>query len=338
MRIDLVSADVFVTPPPAYGGLEIVVANLATALTMIGHDVTLWAKAGSPPGPYRLETFEHVGDILDDRSKLGRLLESDVVHCHDWLGVGWELARRYPDRRFVATWHGPSIGPGTHWRRPPENLTVCGVSHTHAFNLSCELGVPVVGVPNGIHIEDYPAAEDSDGYLLSLNRLDPVKGHHRAIEVALHLDMRLVIAGPEWGVPDVDYVRGILRRCDGDQIRYEGSVGLERKVDLLRNAGALLWLGDFAEPFGLGMTEANACGTPVVALDRGAVREVLGHHPDPIDMPPYADGGYIAPRPQDIPSLTMEATLEHLRRYRLNAERYTDQIMAECYLEVYRRA
>ena len=323
MNIALVAPTVFTVPPRAYGGSEIVIANLAARLCDLGHTVTLYAKEGSRPDPrVRLVEIAAEADAFTDA-----LLEHDAIHFHGWdAATFWAFAEAHPDRRFVQTWHGPSMG----YTAPPPNVTVCGVSHWHAWSLSAELGVECVGVPNGIHLDDYPLYEGKrEPFLLSLNRLDPAKGIHRAIAVAKAAGMRLRIAGPEWGVPDPGYVRTILSRCDGESVIYEGNLGLEDKVHLLQRATAVLWLGGWEEPFGLGVVEANACGTPVLALNRGACMEVLAG----------GGGGFFDPCNGDDGAEAAEvAQIFSSRTCRRNAERFTDAIMAARYCEVYARA
>lgn len=324
MNIALVAPIIFPVPSPAYGGVEAVLANLAARLCDLGHTVTLYAKKGSKPDPRaRVVEIEAEADAFTED-----LLAADVVHMHGWDAPAfWAFAEANPDRRFVQTWHGPSMG----YTAPPANVTVCGVSHWHAWSMSAELGVECVGVPNGIHLADYPLYEGPrERFLLSLNRLDPAKGIHRAIAVAKTADMQLRIAGPEHGVPDPGYVQAILSRCDGERVVYEGNLGLEDKVHLLQRATAVLWLGGWEEPFGLGIVEANACGTPVLALARGALPEVLrGGGKALLEIDHKEDAGrFLA-----LPSFYCRPL-----ECRANAERFTDTIMAQRYEEVYARA
>src|SRR5207248_10543986 len=74
---------------------------------------------------------------------------------------------------------------------------------------------------------------------------------------------------------DEYYREKIVPFVDGDRVIYAGEVGHEQKVALLGGARALLYPVQAGEPFGLVLAEAMACGTPVAALDRGAVREVI---------------------------------------------------------------
>lgn len=323
MRIALVSSDVFPTPPESYGGLEIVVANLASRLCDLGHDVTLYALPGSRPD-HRVRTVP-----LDDTPTFGPgLLEHDVIHYHGWHADRlWALASAHPQRAFVQTWHGPSMGLAA----PPPNVVVCGVSRWHGAALAAELGASARGVPNGVRLADYPLYRGQrDDYLVSLNRLDPAKGIDRAIRLAREVGMPLRIAGPESGVPSEEYVRAVLTRCDGRDVVWEGSLTLGEKVPLLQRARALLWLGGWEEPFGLGIVEANACGTPVLGLARGAVPEILaaggGRVVDTLgaDLHAAHPAWFWHPDARSTPD-----------RCRENAERFSDLAMAEAYLRVY---
>ena len=114
-------------------------------------------------------------------------------------------------------------------------------------------------------------SERPDDYLLFLGRFTEGKGVLQAIEIARRFGMRLLLAAA-----DNDYYRdAVASQVDGTQIVYAGEADYAEKVALLGGARALLYPVQTREPFGLVLAEAMACGTPVAALDRGAVREVV---------------------------------------------------------------
>ncbi|MET0325328.1 MAG: glycosyltransferase, partial [Ilumatobacteraceae bacterium] len=104
-------------------------------------------------------------------------------------------------------------------------------------------------------------------------RIHPDKGTARAIDVAARAGRRLVIAGI---VQDERYFRDEVEpHVDGDRVRYVGPVGGDERAGVLAEAHALLHLIGFDEPFGYSVVEAMACGTPVIAHDRGSMAELV---------------------------------------------------------------
>jgi len=93
----------------------------------------------------------------------------------------------------------------------------------------------------------------------------------QAIDVARRVGIRLLLAA----AADPYYHEHVAPHVDGRHIVYVGEANFDAKVELYGGARALLYPVQAGEPFGLVLAEAMACGTPVAALDRGAVREVV---------------------------------------------------------------
>ncbi|MBC7687743.1 MAG: glycosyltransferase, partial [Aquabacterium sp.] len=108
-------------------------------------------------------------------------------------------------------------------------------------------------------------------------RIEKVKGCHTAIEVARATNNKLIIAGNISPLKDeaIYFKTEIEPFIDGVQIKYIGPVNDEQKNELLGKCKALLFPIEWEEPFGIVMIEAMACGTPVIAYNRGAVDEVI---------------------------------------------------------------
>jgi glycosyltransferase involved in cell wall biosynthesis len=154
------------------------------------------------------------------------------------------------------------------WSRYPEAGFVA-ISDEQARLLA---GVTVVGtVLHGIDTDRFTFRAEPDDYLLFLGRFTEGKGVLQAIEVARRTGIRLIMAAAD----EAYYREKVAPLVDGTHIVYYGEADFDEKVKLYGGARALLYPIQAREPFGLVLAEAMACGTPVAALDRGAVREVV---------------------------------------------------------------
>jgi len=131
-------------------------------------------------------------------------------------------------------------------------------------------------VYHGIDIDSFSFREHLKGdYLLFFGRIHPDKGTKEAIEIAKEAGRRLIIAGI---VQDQDYFDCCVKPCLNEPgVEFIGSVGPDRRDEVLGNALALLHPIHFAEPFGLSVVESMACGTPVIAFNKGSMPELIEH-------------------------------------------------------------
>jgi glycosyltransferase involved in cell wall biosynthesis len=270
-------------PPKGYGGIEWIVSLLADGLVESGHDVTLFASGDSETKAKLEFVFEEapgsasINDITLDATHTmfamrGVAERFDVVHVHSpFSALAAAVETGVP---AVHTLHG-SFNP--EMRRLYDQVVdrAWFVAISQAQRRFHE-GLRYAGVVyNGIDLDQYPYRAEKQDYLLFLGRAAPEKGWLRAIETAKLSGMRLIsavkIAHP---TEEEEWERRIKPALpDGSEVL--GEIPREVKAGLVANARAVLFPIDWDEPFGLVMTEAMACGTPVIATPRGSVPEVI---------------------------------------------------------------
>jgi glycosyltransferase involved in cell wall biosynthesis len=306
LKIAIVAPPWLPVPPERYGGVEWVVSLLADRLAELGHDVTLYACGGSitqaklvttsddaniarfgqllPELEHALLAYRDAGryDVISDHSgmvaaAMADLVERPVVHTvhsplTDEPGRLYRLiAERNPRLRFIST--------SLKQREPAEDLPW------------------IANCPSALDLDAYPFADRRGDYLLFLGRMSPEKGAARAIAVAREMGLPLKLAGKMHEADERAYFSREIAPHLSDRIEYLGEVAHEDKVRLLQRARCTLFPIDWEEPFGLVMLESMACGTPVVAMRRGAVSEVIE---------PGASG-VIVDRLEDFPGAVAQA-------------------------------
>jgi glycosyltransferase involved in cell wall biosynthesis len=131
----------------------------------------------------------------------------------------------------------------------------------------------IATVYHGINLNQFTFSPEKGDYLLFFGRIHPDKGAHEAIQIARRVGMKLILAGI---IQDQNYYHAeIVPYLDDQRITYIGSVGPQQRDRLLQDAYALLHPIYFEEPFGLSVVEAMACGTPVIAFNKGSMAEII---------------------------------------------------------------
>ena len=284
MRVALIAPPWFPVPPPKYGGTEAVVSLLTEGLVARGLDVTLFASGDSETSA-RLEYVHatarsvEIGQMSAELEHvlacLSRSDEFDVIHDHSGLlALTVAASVRTP---FVHTAHGPMLGhSGVLYRSA---LRFNPAARLISLTLAQRSGAPhmpwIANCPNAIEVDRFPFRDGHDGYLAFLGRMSPEKGAGEAIAVAREAGMALRIAAKCREPAERAYFDAHVGPHLGEGIEYVGELDHEGKGELLRDARALLAPIDWEEPFGLVFAEAAACGTPVVAMRRGSVPEVV---------------------------------------------------------------
>jgi len=281
MRIAMLAPISWRTPPRHYGPWELVTSLLTEALVARGVDVTLFATldsqtagtlAGVCPRPYSEDPSidAKVWELLHVANVFERAEEFDLIHNQaDFVPLAFS---RFVDTPIVTTIHGFSserIVPV--FQRYQDRVSYVAISDADRH---AELRYAAT-IHHGIPLSDFPFDAAGSEDLLFFGRIHPDKGAAEAIDVAQRVGRRLVMAGI---VQDQGYYdREVAPAVDGTKVVYGGPVGGTERTRLLGSARALLHLVNFDEPFGLSVIEALACGTPVIARNRGSMRELVDH-------------------------------------------------------------
>jgi glycosyltransferase involved in cell wall biosynthesis len=317
------------TPPLHYGPWETVASLLTEGLVARGIDVTLFATLDSvtsatldgvcPSGYAENPDMDgRIWEALHVSHALTRSGDFDLVHNHlDWLPLAFAAHARAP---MVTTIHGFS---------DRKILPAYVQSGSQFVSISdsdrCDELEYAATIHHGIDLNLLPFNPVGGQDLVIFGRIHPDKGTADAIAIARLAGLRLVICGL---IQDERYfAEQVEPHIDGQQIVYRGSVGPQERAEVLGSATALLHPIYFDEPFGLSVVEAMACGTPVIAYERGSMAEVID----------VGVTGYLA---HDVASaaaaIDMAAELDRSVVHDQAAKRFGVDRMVDDYVRVYK--
>ena len=280
MKVAVLAPVAWRSPPRHSGPWEQVASNVAEGLVAAGVDVTLFATADSVTAGTLAAVVAR--GYEEDRTQDAKVLEClhishlmeragefDLIHNHfDFLPLTYSQLIPTP---MVTTIHGFSserILPV--YQKYAATSAYVSISHADRHPT-----LPYAAtVYNGLRVADFTFVAQPDEYLLFLGRIHPDKGAREAIQIARQSGRRLLLAGI---VQDQAYFEAWVKPYLNEFIEFLGPVGPEQRNLLLGHAAALLHSIRFEEPFGLSVAEAQLCGTPVIAFNRGSMPELLRH-------------------------------------------------------------
>jgi len=284
VRIAEIAPPWFTVPPTGYGGIELIVSLLTENLVGRGHDVTLFASAGSTTTAALVSPLDApdpalLGNVWYEVSHaLAAYLDVDggfdVIHDHSGIvgpALGALLDGRPP---VVHTLHGPWTEPSRrYYSLLQDRVSLVAISEAQRSDYP-ELRYAAT-VHNGIDLDAYPYREDKEDYLVYIGRATPDKGPVQAIEVAREAKMPLKMLVKRNEPFEIAYWDEAVAPKLHDEVDVFERVSHAAKADLLARARAMIFPIQWPEPFGLVMIEAMACGTPVLACPRGAATEIV---------------------------------------------------------------
>jgi glycosyltransferase involved in cell wall biosynthesis len=323
-------------PPKLYGGTERVVSYITEALVELGHDVTLFASGDSvtsaklePVWPRALRLDPGIRDRVAPHMLLMELVrrqaeQFDVLHFHlDYYS--FSVFQRQ-DTPFVTTMHGrldlPELQPIFDTFN---DVPVISISDNQRQPLPQAHWLSTVyhGLPENLL---KPIPNVKPGYLAFLGRISPEKRVDRAIRIAQAAGMKIKIAAKLDKADRAYYEEEIKPLFALPHVEYIGEISEAEKTEFLGNAHALLFPIDWPEPFGLVMIEAMACGTPVIAFNRGSVPEVIEN----------GVSGFVVE--DELSAIAAVKRLDTLSREKVRGAfeaRFSSKVMAQNYVNVY---
>jgi glycosyltransferase involved in cell wall biosynthesis len=331
VRIAMLAPISWRTPPRHYGPWELVTSLLTEALVTRGIDTTLFATqdsatagklAGVCPAPYSEDPGidAKVWEMLHVAHVFERAAEFDLIHNQaDFVPLAFSRLVATP---LVTTIHGFSsqrILPAFKAYQDLVHYVAISEADRHP-----DLRYAAT-IHHGIRLEDFPFDPRGSEDLLFFGRIHPDKGAAEAIAAARRAGRRLIMAGI---VQDQNYHdQQVAPALDQRSVIFHGPVGGAARTKTLGAARALLHLVNFDEPFGLSVVEALACGTPVIAANRGSMPELIDHG---------VTGFLVDSVDAAVAAIARVGEIDRAACRAAVAARFTVDRMADRYLDLYR--
>ncbi|WP_443938110.1 glycosyltransferase [Pedobacter sp. MW01-1-1] len=321
-------------PPEFYGGIERIIDMLINEYIYLGHEVTLFAHEKSITRaklyPYPGKTNGRI-DFLKNMLYINNIVfrqNYDIIHSFGRLAyLTPSLPLKIP--KLMSYQREPTINQIIKALKIAKKSTLMFTGCSNYISNKIKPIAITETVYNGVDSKKYyfTAEVELKAPLIFLGRVEPIKGPDIAIRIAQQTNKSLIIAG-NLNLEHEDYFNESIKPYLNDQIKYVGPVNDQQKNELLSKSSALLMPIIWDEPFGIVMVEAMACGTPVIAFNRGAAPEVVSHGVSGFRGNTFDDLVFYVTQ---IPTLSRQ----QVNTYFL--ENYSSSVISQRYLNIYQK-
>lgn len=297
MKVAIVAPLVSAIREPQGGGSQAFVSDLARGLVSRGHEVHVYAATGSEiPGVTVIDTgvdprslaatlYRAAGpasrDLAPAASAFAKAYSAvretryDVIHNHAFDTPAISLAAGL-NAPVVHTLHlPPDAAVAAALRQAAQGGQPPAVACVSAFQASTWRGVTRVDaiLPPYVPTRSVPWSDAAGDGAVFAGRLSPEKGAAEAIDIAQAAGTRIDIYGD---VYDAEYAREqVGPRRDAPGVAVHGGVPRKSMWAAMARAAVVVCPARWDEPFGMAAADAQACGTPVVAFNRGGLGEII---------------------------------------------------------------
>lgn len=340
-----------IKPGMTYGGIQRIVDYLDKEYVKKGHESYVVTPKGSVLEGKVLPTLEKpLIEMMAENKRFTstyELVNANLVHfaktlehienikpdiIHDHVGRIFPFSKSIK-KPLITTLHGPKdfFWEPNFYKNILSKVNFCAISD---FQQKAYSPINVQNrVYNGIPTGEFPFLEKKEDYMFMLSLMWEEKGVHHAIELSKKSGIPLILGGKIRDDPNAMGGRGyfetkIKPQIDGKQIKFVGELNDLQKKEYFKNAKVYLHPCSVEESFGMVLIEAMACGTPVIAFNKGAIPEVIKH----------GETGFVANSVEDsLKYLNKINTISpHNCRKRVE-ELFDSKIMAENYLSIYKK-